>query len=315
MARKRQAVKIDDTQRNLTLRSSSGTSSVMAGSIPDLLMRANRRQYTQCRAYDFRLKVAATSSSVEHNYDIYTLSNAWWVKRAIEMAKGVYLEATKEERALLGDKKAKYHDFVISTNVGSTSLKANLWQYQPATDASGDVTPNEVAFDESIHETHLISKLKDDSGNFMGFSVDPEDTTGDGYFNIFDQYLLATSITPDADTRAGPYAELFSIDEDAMSDLQEKGDQTPWDADAFPSPWVLADTIVVDQGIPSGGPRFSQRITAPLGMFLIKKRDSAGVADDLTTSTKFLLQCAKGNYRGVHAPAYKAMKGPHQGLA
>lgn len=309
MARKRQAVKIDDTQRDLILRSPSGSSSVMAGSIPDLLMRANRRQYTQCRAYDFRLKVARTDTAVEHTYDVYTLSNAWWVKRSIEMAKGVYMEATKAERAALGDKKAKYHDFVISTNIGSTSLKANVHQFQPATDASGDITPNEVTFDESIHETHQIAKLKDDSGNFMGFSVDPEDTTGDGYFNIFDQYLLATSITPDADGRTGPYAELHDFDEDALGDLQQKGDLTPWDADAFPSPWVLADTLVIDQGIPSGGHRFTQRITAPLGMFIVKKRDAGGAADNLSVNTMFLLQCAKGSYRGVHAPAYKAMNG------
>jgi hypothetical protein len=308
MARKRQAVRIDDTQRDLLIKSPVDSVGTLCISIPDMLMRANRRQYTQCRAYDFRLKVATITETVEHHYDIYTLSNAWWVKRAIEMAKGVYLEATKEERAILGNNKAKYHDFIISTNVGATSIKANLHQFQPS-GSNDDIDSNEVAFDESLHETFEVSKLRDDDGNFMGFSVDAEDTTANGHFNIFDQYLLATSVTADADSRAGPYAELTEIDEDAMNDLQQSGDLTPWDADAFPSPWVLADTIAIDQSVGAPMSHYSKRLTAPLGMVLLKKRTASNAEDNFALNEQFLLEAKKGTYRGVHAPAYKAMNG------
>lgn len=307
MAGKRKAVKIDDTQRDLLLKSPADSVHTMCVSIPDMLMRANRRQYTQCRAYDFRLKAVDMGSSVEHRYEIYTLSNAWWVKRSIEMAKGVWLEATKEERAILRDKKAKYHDFIISTNGGASSIKSNIVQFLPSA-SDDDLAENEVAFDESLHETFQVSKLRDDDGNFMGFSVDAEDTTSDGHFNIFDQYLLATSITPDADTRVGPYAELTEIDEDAMNDLQQSGDQTPWDADAFPSPWVLADVIYHDSGVPSGTIG-TKRLTAPLGMVIVKKVNASGTDTDFALTDGLLLQVSKGGYRGVHAPAYKAMNG------
>ena len=272
--------------------------------------------YQQCRAYDVRVKIASIKESADHLYEIYTLSNAWWVKRAIEMAKGVYLETTKEERAILGNKKAKYHDFIISLTSGAASNKANLYQYTPA-GSGDDITAAEVAFDESIYETFQVSKVKDDSGDFMGFTVGNEDTTSDGAFNIFNQYLLATNITPEADTRAGPYAELADIDEDSLNDLQQSGDNTPWDADAFPGPFVLQDTIGIDQGTTMRVTQ-SKFMTAPLGIVMIRKLDVNGAYDDFGDDgtdgspgnfEKLLLECRKGTYRGVHAPAYKAMNG------
>ena len=306
----RKSSKIDDTQRTLAILSPATDVGTMTAHVPDLLMRANRRQYTQARAYDVRLKVANVQEATEHNFEIYTLSNAWWVKRAIEMAKGVWLESTKEERALLGKNVATYNDFIISASTGAAGNFANLFQFVPAS-SGDDMTGAEVASDESLYESSLSgSDLADDAGDTMGFTVLGEDVTGPGVFNIFDQYLLSRSITSDADSRAGPYADLLEIDEDAMNNLQQDGDLTPWDADAFPSPFVLADTISVDQGISGGGhSRSSQMLTAPLGIVIIKKRSASGAEDNFAGTERFLLECRKGTYKGVHAPAYKAMNG------
>lgn len=307
MARKRQAAKIDDTQRALTLVSASSSVGTVTIHVPDMLMRANRRQYQQCRAYDVRVKVASTDESGEHMYEVYSLSNAWWVKRAIEMAKGVYMEATKEERALLGNNVAKYNDFIIQCGTGAAGNFANLQQFAVAS-SGDDMTSTEVASDESLYESTLVSDAVDDAGDTMGFTVLGEDTTGPGVFNIFDQYLLSRSVTPDADSRAGPYADLLEIDEDAMASLQQDGDLTPWDADAFPSPFVLQDTILSDQGIPNG-PLFTRTFTAPLGIVILKKFNAANAEDNFTGNEKILVECRKGTYKGVHAPAYKAMNG------
>lgn len=309
MAAKRKAVRIDDTQRMLEVRSESSSTGAAVAQIPNLLMRANRRQYTQCRAYDFRVKIGLVDEHTEHMYEIFTLSNAWWVKRSIEMAKGVWLANTKKERALLGNKAATYGDFIINTHVGGAGgTDLDLYQYSPA--ASGDdMTSQLVVHDEDLYDgPREGTDLKDDAGDKMGFTVGAADSTGDGVFNIFDEYLLSRSIVPDADTRTGPYADLFGIDEDALVSLQQDGDQPPWDADAFPSPWVLQDTISVDQGIPSGT-KFSRTITAPLGCVIIKKRSADGGEDNFDGNEKILLEVRKGTYKGVHAPAYKAMNG------
>lgn len=314
MARKRQAAQIDDTQRALTLTSASSSVGLVTIHVPDMLMRANRRQYQQCRAYDVRLKIASTDESGEHMYEVYSLSNAWWVKRAIEMAKGVYMDATKKERAALGEGVATYNDFIIQCATGAAGNFSNLQQFAPA-DSGDDMTATEVGSDESLYEVNqVVSDVKDDDGDTMGFTVLTEDKSGVGVFNIFNEYLLSRNITPDADTRTGPYADLFELDEDALDTLQKDGDSTPWDADAFPSPFVLQDTILSDQGIPNG-PLFTRSFTAPLGLVIVKKFNAANAEDNFTGNEKILVECRKGTYKGVHAPAYKAMKGQHHGLA
>lgn len=313
MAQKRKAAMIDDCQRTLEVRPTNDSASTMTVHVPEVLTRGNRRHYEQCRAYDVRIKAAGIAANSEHNYEVYTLSNAWWVKRSIEMAKGVYLEATKKERALLGDGVGKYNEFFIFASGGAATNIADLFQYDPAS-SGDDMDAAAVTADESLYRT-VVTALKDDAGDKMGFTILDEDLTGDGVFNIFNQYLLSRNITPDADTRTGPYADLFTVDEDTMDSLQQDGDLTPFDADAFPNPFVLADTIYQDQGIPSGGQRYSKTITAPLGVVIIKKFNSSGTENNFATTDQFLLEVKKGGYKGVHAPAYKAMSGPHRGLA
>ncbi len=308
MARRKTA-RIDDTQRTLEVRSASATVGTMTAHVPHLLMLANRRQYTQARAYDFRIKAGLIDSNAEVIYEVFTLSNAWWVKRSIEMAKGVWLESTKEERALLGKNAATYNDFIISATTGAAGNFANLHSYIPAS-SGDDMTQSEVTADETLYEGTLVSDLSDDAGDTMGFTVLGEDVTGPGVFNIFDQYLLSRRITPDTDSRAGPYADLLEIDEDAMASLQQDGDLTPWDADAFPSPFVLQDVISIDQALPGGGQSiWSKTMTAPLGIVIVKARSNAGAEVNFTGNEKFLLEVKKGTYKGVHAPAYKALNG------
>lgn len=306
----RKVTKIDDCQRVLALRSPDDNNSSMTIHIPDMLMRANRRQYTQARAYDFTLQVDGVVGN-PRTYKVFTLSNAWWVKRSIEMAKGVWLASTKKERALLAesDRAAKWGDFIISSAVGASGNFCNLHQYAPA--ATGDdMTEAEVATDESIYETERAgTDLSDDSTDEMGFSVLAEDITGDGVFNIFNEYLLTRQHVSPQDTRAGPYADLLEIDGDALLSLKADGDQAPWDLDAFPSPFVLQDIIQVDAD-GAGWSHKSSRMTAPLGIVIVKKVTTDGATEAvIVDEEQFLLRVAKGAYKGVHAPAYKAMNG------
>ena len=154
----RKIVKVDDVQRTLGIQTSVADQDVMVVHIPDMLMRANRRQYQQCRSYSFRIKGQNTGTASARNYEIYTLSNAWWVKKSIEFAKAVYLNSTKDERAVLGSRAGKWSDFVIDTFQSGDSLVnyGNLYQYVPSFDGSLNfqaMTAGEVASDETIHES------------------------------------------------------------------------------------------------------------------------------------------------------------------
>lgn len=308
---KRNAVTIDDCQRTLLLRAADSNNGSMTIHVPDMLMRSNRRQYTQCRAYDFSLQVVGATGAAR-SYQIYTLSNAWWVKKSIEMAKGVWLDSTKTERALLAATKrsAKWGDFIISSSVGASGNFSNLYQHVPA--ASGDdMTEAEVASDESIYEAARTgTDLTDDAGDEMGFTVLAEDFTSDGVFNIFNEYLLTQQHVSPQDTRAGPYADLLKIDGDALVSLKGDGDQAPWDLDAFPSPFVLQDVIHVDADS-AGWEDKSVMITAPLGIVIVKKvqADDGSTEQPITTTEEFILRVRKGRYKGVYAPAYRAITG------
>ncbi len=309
----RKTIVVDDCQRTLELRSPSSSVSGMTIQIPDMLMRANRRQYTQCRAYDFRLKIGNMATGYEHNYEIYTLSNAWWVKKSIEYAKAVYLNATKDERKLLGKNKAKWNDFIITgSEIGAASNHADLYQYSPAT-SGDDMTAAEVATDETLYESQSAGsdvEADQDIGaeTTYGFTWAATDVTGTvRSYNIFDQYLLSRDTSnPAIAAGNGPYKDLLDIDHVAINDMKQDGDLAPFDLDAFPSPWVLADTIGIDQASGSPMSQTSKTITAPLGIVILKKRTDSGGEDNLSDSEKVLLEVRKGKYKGVHAPAYIA---------
>ena len=315
----RKIVKVDDVQRTLALQTSKTDHDVMVVQVPDMLMRANRRQYQQARCYSFRIKAQNTGQSTARNYEIYTLSNAWWVKKSIEFAKAVYLNSTKDERAMLGERKGKWSDFVIDTFEGSDTYVnyANLYQYVPAfagdTDFE-DMTAGEVTTDESIHEsTTGSSEVEGDSDlgddTDYGFSIFAEDLSGTvRSYNIFDQYMLTRQHVTPADTRAGPYKDLLELDQVAMKNLKEQGDNAPFDLDAFPNPSVKQDIHICDsEG--SGDNRWTRFIDAPLGVFIIKKTGNDGTtAVNFASGEGILLDCRQGRYKGVHAPAYKATK-------
>ena len=310
----RKATQIDDCQRSLEVRSPSTSVSGLTVHVPDMLMRANRRQYTQCRAYDLRIKVANTNSNVQKQYEIYTLSNAWWVKRSIEMAKAVYLLSTKEERALLGNRKGKWNDFIITLNAAAAGNYSDLYQYNPAT-SGDDMTAAEVGTDETLYESQETgSEVEGDQDigaeTEYGFTLDATDQTGGvRSYNIFDQYMLTRQHVTPADTRDSPYEDLLALDHSALDNLKADGDSAPFDLDAFPSPFVLADTIGIDRGNPGmGNTQFSKMITAPLGIVIIKKFIDSGSEENFASGDRFIVDCKKGTYKGVHAPAYKAMK-------
>jgi hypothetical protein len=311
----RKIVKIDDVQRTLDLQTASTSVGTMTIQIPDMLMRANRRQYQQARCYSFRLKGLNTGTATARNYEIYTLSNAWWVKKSIEYAKGVYLHSTKEERSLVGSGAGKWNDFIITgSEIGAAANHSNLYQYSPAT-SGDDMTAAEVATDETLYESQAAGSDVEGDQDLgaevsYGFTIAATDTTGSvRSYNIFDQYLLSRDTSNPAIAAAnGPYRDLLEIDHVAINDMKQDGDLAPFDVDAFPSPWVKQDVVLCDaEG--SGENKFTRFMDAPLGIVIIKKKGNDGTTEvNLVANEGVILEVRSGRYKGVHAPAYKATK-------
>ena len=114
------------------------------------------------------------------------------------------------------------------------------------------------------------------------------DTSGsERAYNIFDQYLLTRQHVTPADTRDAPYKDLLDIDSVAMDSLKRDGDNAPFNLDAFPSPWVLTDTIQVDHAAGAPVSTVSKRITAPLGIIVKLHGSDAPIAVTPTHQTFF----------------------------
>ena len=185
---------------------------------------------------------------------------------------------------MLGNRRGKWNQFVISADVGNTALYSDAYQYALAADGS-DMTAGQVTADETLSESQAAgSALESDQDiageQSIGFTLMATDTSGsERAYNIFDQYLLTRQHVTPADTRDAPYKDLLDVDSIASDSLKRDGDNAPFNLDAFPSPWVLADTLGHDQGIPQGVVT-SRMLTAPLGIVVIKKLSNAGAVQD-----------------------------------
>lgn len=310
---KSKTTRIDDTERCINFRMGSTSQPSGAVHISSGLSGVNRRLYKQLRCYRAKVEVVRwTPSDSLRVFKFYTLSNAWWVKQAIKLAKQTWLDHSKEERAALAKQggRAKYFDFVIEC--GKSAGDADFFQFDH------DFGVNELTFDEDLLDAqkYYLTRREGAPGDSqaegvgwvfgqldtIGFTVDAtlagaSSTT----YNIFDEYIKNLNIDPETDTRGGAYASLESVDPVTQDALQTIGDEPPWDADAFPSPWVLRATV------PTGGghPRTSTgMMDAPLGVIMIEKVDGSNSAVNFIDEDEFCLHLAKGNYRGIHAPAY-----------
>ncbi len=309
--RRKKKSMVDDTQRKLMLApgaSGGGGTHVNFLSIPSTLSAVNRRLYRQCRCYYGNLEIVNTGSNDPRRYEIYTLSSAWWVKRSIQSAKAFWLSATRNERKTLGGNIGKYNDFTIfppgdfvDFDVQTTTITA------PETITGQDLTRDETLGYSQALSSGLEKDQDEGAGYEKVFGVGTADTTGAlQTWNIFDEYLKNLNIAPALDTRGGPYEDALEADEVAMDHLQQDGDAPPWDADAFPGPFVQAAVVAIDQYGAGFNNIVSPIIAAPLGMVVVKKTNATGDNSDFdeTGFAELSFNAAPGNYRGVLAPAY-----------
>ena len=147
------------------------------------------------RAYDFQFDIGLEDNQYERQYEIFTLSNAWWVKKSIEFAKAVYHNGSKDAKKMLGSRKAKWNDFIITgMEIGDGANFSDLYQYTVAT-SGDDMTAAEVSSDETLYEDQTKgSELEGDSDLGAeieyGFTIAATDQTGGvRSYNIFDQYM------------------------------------------------------------------------------------------------------------------------------
>ena len=75
----------------------------------------NHRLYRQTR--DYELKLDLNANSADQYVEIYVLADTWALRKSVQLAKQMYDANTKEERAALGGKTARWEDFRIDPGV------------------------------------------------------------------------------------------------------------------------------------------------------------------------------------------------------
>jgi hypothetical protein len=278
--------KMQPTQRKLQMKervAHSGAFRLLQ--VSDALSKVNRRLYRQGRNY--RVKLQLPQALDGGSTEVYVLQDTWVNKLAWCKAFETYLNATKEEREMLGPRVARWHDFRVQYG-SNAAFSGGVMDYAPLVKSPSlsDVLLTEGEFNNSTIQLDGA----DGTANDKGFWWDGSSATNFGLLSEL-QKLFNTDDAPTVIEVNQPYDglknEQMSLDD--FKELQDEGNEPPYDATTFDNPWIRVDTLQISLG---NGLRETDWFNAPCGLILIK--DAA--------ATTITMHVASGDYKGVHAP-------------
>ena len=249
------------------------------------LSQLNHRLYRQGMNYTVKIDLDPTSSFTG-NADVFALGQSWMNHNAWKLAFQNYLNATAEEREMLGTQKARWEDFRVDHGMnqsGTLSVTKPL-QY--------DKDLNSASY--GAGEFELSKVVEESSGTARNF------TWGDlaNAYNIIDEYaiLANTDTTPTTVETDMPYEGLKeSADATEYEALQENGNLPPYNATGgLGSIWNKVATLFSNQATNT------QRLStgyfdALCGFVIIRVNGNSAVDGEIRVCVK------EGPYKGVHA--------------
>ena len=280
---RRQRSDAPDTQLAIPIGSVTPASTIKEIEVPRILSGVNHRLYRQHGCY--RVKLDMLTAGPVQEVKVYALSNTWYVKRAIQMAKQVHDKAMEEERAL--GAQARWYDFRITPNVGSHDDMVQAISLTPGAAPTLATHPGEWAY----------SQVEDAAGTLQSFVL-PAGGSTTGY-NIFEEYDRTgnADYSPHSAASTGAYDGVdASVESENLNNLINKGNEPPYDET------TLLSDVFVQVGSLYRDATGSQRLStgffdAPLGCVWLQY--SAADANLILN-----LECKSGNYKGVHMEAY-----------
>lgn len=271
------------------------------------LSQMNEQLYRQCRSY--RVQFSVWDDAVaERTYRFFTLPSNWYTFAAIRHAYRNWLESL-EDPLESGAGFAKWYDWRIEPMLkdDNSQLTAFLTSMEDIDTASGDY---QLSYSVLTPDEYAYSKTYDSGGNVHGFAVGDGNSAAE--YNIMHEYQAKlTSKQPDsmAVTFEGSYVDLHGASDSEIKELlAESGDLAPYDYDRETfrdgiRNWVLKETLVADADAGKTGSPRTRFFDAPLGIVIVVKDSNQAEADLSTNSPELIMHCAKGEYKGVFAPA------------
>ena len=262
--------------------------------VAQLLSAVNHRLYRQGKTYQVKVDLDNRSDAAvgPAQYDVYALTDTWYVQKAWQLARATYMDATADERGKMSSQKiARWEDFRVSNGV-SGSTDVNPLQYSMAL-AGVDNTDGET----------LISRITLADGSTQR-TFTWSDSPSASEFGILAEYNKTgdTDLAPSTIDASNAYAGSDGgVHESQMDDLADRGNAPPYNATTFSNNvWVKVATLDNSAGVNPGASAGHSRMStgffnAPCGLVVIVPSIAHNMTGELTLTAK------AGQYKGVAA--------------
>ena len=271
-------------QRSTDLRSTATEVDYYVLDVARNLSVSNKRLYRQGKTYSCKVDLQAGHQTTQ--YDVFALVDTWYIQKAWQMARAVYLRSTADERAQMSSQKiARWEDFRVSAGLSghaggelvpapySTGLAS-------AADTAGEFSLSEVTLaDGSSQRTFRWGST---SGNALGMLAE-YDKSGN------------TDVAPSTVDADNPYVGIDSgVHESQSDDLALRGNAPPYDAQAMNARvWVRIARL---DAAAAHGKLSTGFFNAPCGLIVVKPvASNTGIVNQLSLTVQ------AGNYKGVKA--------------
>lgn len=282
------------------------------------LNNVNRRLYRQHKVYRVKVGLSSPNEDVTPSptagpVSVYALRNTWAVRKAISLAKDIYDEAVKEERAVVGA--SRWHDFRITTNGGAGGLNGPINFPLGLTGLGKSMLTEGTSADGEYEYSKVMTTDAAGLGVEKEFTLDTASTTTS--YSIFDEYQKMGPTTDESPlfVSQGGYdrATGDSFEDENVQDLLNKGNLPPYDAGdlGFGAGTVGGMLVKVgeigrSQGAANTGTlRLStDYFDAPLGLVIVTQAPLAFGDENtrMSLATQSLeVEVAAGDYKGVMA--------------
>lgn len=277
------------------------------------LNNVNRRLYRQHKVYRCKVSLSNVNEYLAGQaapVNVYALRNTWMTRKAIGLAKDIYDEAVKEERAVVGS--SRWHDFRINTQAitgfsGPTNYPLGVGGNGKRLLTEGTAADGEYEYSE-VETTDAAGLAQSKGFNLF----DTSSATGYSIWHEYQKMGPTTSETP-LFVATGGYdrATGDSFEDDNVQDLLNKGNLPPYDAGSLRLTGTENGGMFVKVGQlgRESGTAGSLRLStdyfdAPLGLIVVEGFSFAFGGEESSislTADTIEVECAAGDYKGVMA--------------
>lgn len=244
----------------------------------------NHRLYRQGKTYQVKIDLDPRATGPNTKYEVYALVDTWYIQKAWQLARAVYLENTANERNVMSKQQiARWEDFRVSSGLdfgGTIVPSRSSTTLAPASDTTGEFELSQITLADGV--TRRSFTWGATAGTELGILVE-YDKSG------------STDPSPSTSSGAKAYAGVEGdVFETSMDDLAEHGDLPPYNNTNF-NTRVWMKVCALDS-TPGGQKLSTGYFNAPCGLIaILPDTPSDPIQGRLTLEVK------AGQYKGVAA--------------